>query len=324
MRPNYRVISKIVPKIFRDVYIKNIKIINQNIDPDEFIGFLFFASIALAIFSFFIMPYGLFSILLAEGVFFFVWIIAYVLLNFFAYKKTKSIEIALPDFLQLSSSNIRAGMSIDKAFWFSIRSNFGSLADEMEIIAKKVLSGSDFSEALDEFGNKFDSMIIKRTTKLIIEGIKSGGEMADLLDKLSDNIHSMHAIQKEISANVTTYVIFISFAVGVSAPFLFGLGFQLLTVMEKIASDITLPTSMAISSPMSFRAPPVTSEQFKLFAIVWLSITSIFSSMLISSIKKGSIRETPSILLYLLPLSLSMFFISMKAVSILFSSIISI
>ncbi len=324
MKPLYRMMSKIVPKIFRDVYNKNLKIVNSNINADEFLGFVFFSSLSIAIFSFFMFPAGIYSILFAESVFFLIWIVVYVILNFLAYKKTKSIEMFLPDFLQLSSSNIRAGMSIDKAFWFSIRSNFGSLADEMEIIAKKVLSGTEFSEAIDEFGQKFDSMTIKRTAKLINEGIKSGGEMADLLDKLSENIRSIHTMQKEISANVTTYAIFIIFAVGIAAPFLFGLGYQLLTVTEKISASITLPSSIAISSPMSFRAPPISSEQFKLFSIVWLSITSLFSSMLVSSIKKGSIRETPSIFLYLWPMSIGILLISIKLVSNLFSSIVSI
>ncbi len=320
MKPNYKLISRVIPKFIKKLFNQDLRIIDSKMNVDEFLGLVLFIISSISILTFFITT--VYPLITTALVFIFTWILVYVFFNFLTYKKTKEIELTLPDFLQLSSSNIRAGMSIDRAFWFSIRSNFGALADEMETIAKKVLSGEDFSKALEEFGEKFDSVLIKRAVKLIIEGLKSGGEMADLLDKLSENIRGMHTIQKEISANVTTYVIFITFAVGVSAPFLFALGYQLLTVMENISAHVVLPASMSTVSPISFRAPPVTSSQFKLFAVIWLSVSSIFSSMLISSIKKGSIKETPSVMVYLLPISVIVFLVSIKMLSSFFSTII--
>jgi pilus assembly protein TadC len=53
------------------------------------------------------------------------------------YQRTKEIEEVLPEFLQLTSANISAGMTIDRALWFAVRPKFGVLAKEIEEVAKK-------------------------------------------------------------------------------------------------------------------------------------------------------------------------------------------
>ena len=83
-------------------------------------------------------------------------------LNLRIYNRTKEIEKVLPDFLQLTAANISAGMSIDKALWFSIRPRFGILAKEIETVAKKSMSGEDLEQALKEFASKYDSPTLDR------------------------------------------------------------------------------------------------------------------------------------------------------------------
>ena len=43
--------------------------------------------------------------------------------------------MVLADFLGLTSSNISAGMPIDRALWFAVRPKFGILAREIEEVA---------------------------------------------------------------------------------------------------------------------------------------------------------------------------------------------
>ncbi|MBI5398070.1 type II secretion system F family protein, partial [Candidatus Woesearchaeota archaeon] len=93
-----------------------------------------------------------------------------------------TIEEVLPDYLQLVSANIRAGVPIDQAMWLAVRPRFGILAKEIEHVAKQTMSGIDLEMALQEFGNKYNSAVLRRSISLLIEGMHAGGEVGDLLN----------------------------------------------------------------------------------------------------------------------------------------------
>ena len=166
------------------------------------------------------------------------WLIFYVIIDLRIYQRRVGIEEVFPDFLQLTSANIRAGMPIDQALWHAIRPNFGVLAKEMEDVAKETMSGTDLEEALHEFAFRYDSNVLKRSISLLTEGLDAGGEIGELLDRISTNIQESKMMQKEMAASVTTYAIFIGFASVVAAPFLLALSSQLLVIIKEIVSSI--------------------------------------------------------------------------------------
>jgi len=201
------------------------------------------------------------------------------------YNRVKHMEEILPNYLQLVASNIRSGMMIDKALWLAIRPRFGVLAKEMEMVAKKSMAGEDIIIALKYFAKKYDSELIKRSIGLLVDGMESGGKIASLLNKISWSIREAQITRKEMAANVTTYVIFISFTVLVAAPFLYALGHTLLIVMQKI-----LPNIRGGGIGISIGNIGITPKEFTTFSILSLSITSFMSAMIVSTIQKGSVK----------------------------------
>ena len=222
------------------------------------------------------------------GLLFVFWLVFYLFIDLKIFQRKVGIEDVLPDFLQLTSANIRAGMPIDQALWHSIRPNFGVLAKEMEDVAKQTMSGTDLETALSEFASKYDSLILKRSVSLLIEGLKAGGEIGELLDRISTNIQDSKLLQKEMAASVTTYAIFISFACIAAAPFLLALSSQMLIIIQKIISTIDIPPNSGMG--ISFSSVGVEPGDFKIFAMVTLGITSTISAMIVSTIKKGSVK----------------------------------
>ena len=221
-----------------------------------------------------------------------VWLLVQLIASFFLDmridKRRKEVEEVLPDFLQLVSANIGAGMPIDKALWFAVRPRFGILAAEIERVAKHVLTGEDLEVALSNFTKQYDSPLLTRSINLLLEGVAAGGHIADLLHKISVDIQEQRIIQKELSANVMTYVIFISFAAILAAPILFGLATQLLLVIQSIAGNL----GGAGSSGMISVTPDVIAiGDFRLFAVVLLSGTALISSLIIGVITKGDAKE---------------------------------
>ncbi len=227
---------------------------------------------------------GYFAMLFIE------WIIFYFFLDLRIYKRKVAIENVLPDFLQLASANIKSGMPIDRALWLAVRPRFGVLAKEIETVAKQTMTGEDLEGALKIFADKYDSMTLKRAVSLIIEGLKSGGEIGDILDRIAKDIKDTQILRKEMAANLTTYVIFITFATVIAAPFLFGLTNQLLQIVQEVTSNIQVSPSTNTGIGVGLGEAGINTSDFRIFAISMLAVTSLFSSLIIATIKKGEVK----------------------------------
>ncbi|MBI2650688.1 type II secretion system F family protein [Candidatus Woesearchaeota archaeon] len=221
------------------------------------------------------------------------WIMFYLAVDLKIFRRKVDIEEVLPDFLQLTASNINAGMTIDRALWYAIRPRFGVLAKEIEMVAKESISGTDLKTALERFAARYDSAILKRSISMLNEGVEAGGRIGDLLNKIATNIQEQKSMLKEMSANVTTYVIFIIFSTVIAAPFLFAMSGVLIEVVHNLGSALGGASSAAAGAglPLTFSGTGVSQSDFRFFAIASLMITSLFSAMMVSVIKKGNVKS---------------------------------
>ena len=235
-------------------------------------------------------------------------------------KRRKEIEAVFPDFLQLAAANLSAGMTIDRALWSAIRPRFGILAKEMEDVAKKTITGYDLERALHEFSDKYDSLTISRSVSLIIEAIHSGGRLADILNKIAINMQENAILQKEMAANVTTYIIFISFATILAAPFLFGLATQLLIVIKSIAGSIN--AQGASGAGLSINPNVVSTSDFKTFAMILLSASALMSACIVSVIRKGTVKDGFRLLPFFWFVTISIYFVATWVLGFVFSGLV--
>ena len=208
------------------------------------------------------------------------------------YERTKKIDEVLPDFLRFVSENLKGGMSFENALWSSIKPEFGVLANEIRLAAKKVLTGTDVEVALHEFTEKYDSPTLKRSFDLMIEGLSGGGRVAGLIDKVVENIEETKELKSDLATTNLTYVIFVSFVAIFISPLLFALSAQFLNVLSSFSERIGgMGMQAASSMPVSFGGTAVKKEDFELFATYALATTAVFSSMIVALINKGNIRE---------------------------------
>jgi len=250
------------------------------------------------------------------------WMVIYVYLDLRIYRRTREVEAVLPDFLQLASANISAGMPIDRALWFAVRPNFGVLAKEIEEVAKATLAGEELAESLNAFTEKYDSVTLRRSINILLEGLDAGGEMAELLNKIALNIQETNLQQKEMSANVATYAIFITFASIIMAPILFALGTELLSIIVKITSSLDLGATSGSFITLNIKTTPRTVSDFKLFSIVTLSISSLMSASIVSVIRRGRVKEGLRNLPIFLVVSLVLYFLAKTLLHAMFAGLI--
>ena len=249
------------------------------------------------------------------------WLLFFAYIDILIYRRKIQVENVLADFLQLTAANVRAGMTIDKALWYSIRPRFGVLARELEIVAKQTMMGKSLEKSLLELADKYDSLILKNSISLLIEGLAAGGEVGSLLNRIAENIQETQLLKKEMAANVMTYVIFITFASILAAPFLMALSYQLLIVINTLGESVASQQVPNVGVGISFSKPAITPKDFKIFAILSLTVTSMFSAMIITTIRKGNIKEGVKTIPIFIAISLALFFTFTSILTAFFSGL---
>lgn len=235
----------------------------------------------------------IYFILSVIGVFVFFFVIFYMYVSVKKTTRKNQIEDLLGDYLLLVSSNVSAGMTIDQALWYAVRRRFGILAEEMEIVVKKTMSGTKLDDALVEFTQKYDSDMLKKTFVLLIEGMQSGGEISELINKISWNVKENQIVKKEIGSSVASYGIFVVFAAVVAAPLLFALSQKIIQIMAELTSslDLTAISSVDTKLPISSGGGGLDILDFKRFATTSLFIISFFAALIVSSVKTGNVKN---------------------------------
>jgi type II secretory pathway component PulF len=219
------------------------------------------------------------------------------------------MEDVFPDFIQLMSSNLRAGMTIDKAFMLSARPEFSPLDEEILHAGKEITTGKDTAISMMNMAKRINSEKITKTLLLVISGIKSGGNISSLLEQTASNMREKEFLEKRASSNVLMYVIFIFFAVGIGAPLLFGLSSILVEIILTVVKSLPQTTSANINMPFTFRDIGLSIVFIQYFAIVFLLATDFVSSLVLGMVNKGNEKAGLKYFLPLVAISLSLFFL---------------
>lgn len=307
----YRFLAGIYPKKLRKGYADLLRYSGIKINADKFIGFMiafdFLLALALAFYlaAFFKISF----LILFIGIFLLFQILIYFWLLLSADAKARFVEGILPDVLQLMSSNLRAGLTTDKALLLSARPEFGPFQDEINNVGKEITMGKEISEALASMTAHIKSERLKKTIALIVSGLRSGGELASLLDQTARNLRQERLVDSRIRANVMMYVIFIFVAVCFGAPLLFGLSSFLVEVLTENLGAIELPETQVADVPLSFTEVSITADFVIMFSVMFLVTSSVLGSLILGLISKGREREGIKFMPALIALSLSMFFL---------------
>ena len=305
--------------------------------PYKFFGMLFYVSalITTLIFIAFIYPYlkrfSLFEIYVYSFIGWFLVqlffsalfiLLVYFYLDIKIYHRTKKMEEQLPDFLQVLSANLKGGMTFERALWAAVKPRFNVLGSEMAKASKKVMTGYEISKALTELADKYDSLMLRRTVDLMISEVESGGNVAELIDRLVRNLKETKALKDEMSASAIAYVIFISVIVVVISPLLFALSFHLLILIINFIGQLSVATQRVSALPFVFSKVNIDPADFKLFSIAAIFAISLFSSLIVAIVEKGDMKGGIKYIPIYIFGSMALYTIFMKVLGALFAGII--
>ncbi len=321
----YALIVRFLPKDVRQKFKELITYSNIRAEPDDFLGFIIsFGFIFSGIIAYTLYIFEIISPVLGFIVSFVVAeLFFYLIISFSVDSKTRAVEEALPDALQLMSSNIRAGLTTDKALLLAARPEFGILSEELRRVGRETMTGRNFAYALLKTTKRIKSDNLNRTIDLIVNSLKSGGKLADLLDQTSNDLRDQDMVKKEISAGVLMYVIFIFIAIAFGAPLLFSMSaflVKLLTKNMELISEGMPKGEIMAGAPISITEAKLNPEFINMFSIISLVVTSLFGSLIMGLILRGDEKSGIKYLPILWIISLGLFVLGSYAMNAIFGS----
>jgi Flp pilus assembly protein TadB len=282
-------------------------------------------TISLGFFSFFIAMIGSlllpYSIIVRAAVFTLAapavaLLVPYLIVSIAAERRKNEIENVLPDALLLISANLKSGVSIDKAFLMSARDEFGPLAEELRLTAMEMFSGEPVEDSLMEMEDRVKSELFKETLKLLVDGIQSGGNTAQLLESSAEDIRASLELQQEINSNIRMYVIFILMAAVVGAPLLFSISVYMSETTANMWSGTNIGEMQSGGElGLSFQAPEVNTAFFEQFSVMAIITINFFAAIIISEIKNANVKEGAKYIPVMVTISVVLFYIVKGGIS---------
>ena len=304
-----------------------------SVDERKFSGFLFVYSI---LFSLGVAVIGYYATELHPLIGFFgsftgILGLAYLLLRMSSESKGKFVENILPDALQLIASNMKSGLTTERSLFVAGRPEFGPLQYELKNASKRISAGERVDIALNGISRGINSVILSKTLWLISRGIKSGGQIADLLFQLADDLKSQQAIEEETRSNISIYILLILFSAVFGAPVLFGISSFIVQILSKQLAETptidpaSLPASGNLNVIKSFASgqkSAITPDFIMNFSMITLFFTTLFSCLTIGVINSGKEINGVKYIIPLLIVAFLVFFTMRFVLQLVFGSLV--
>ncbi len=292
-------------------------------NPEEILGIVLMYSIMLSATitflavatgpeSYFGLPPRVIILMAMIGPFIATWVFFYLIFIVMIERRTSSVEKVLPDVLTMISQNMIAGMTVYNSLWIAARPEFGPLALEIQSVARETLGGESFEKSLMNMSNRIKSYKLSRSVKLMIQGMRSGGELPTVLQEIANDIRTEQNLFKRMSAQTTSQAMFILFALLIGAPLLFSSSLQFVTIFNKIYEKVGYSNTGAGEMPrqtgmIALQKLPITADFFFQYAIIMLAVLGLFGALLIGLIKSGKLSSGVPLMPIVVVLSIIVF-----------------
>lgn len=124
-------------------------------------------------------------------------------------ERKKRIRNALPDFLDLVSTTVEAGIALNGAFAAAVDAVRGPFREELLAALSDIRVGRSRSEALAAMAARCDVTELTTTVTAIVQAEKLGGDIAGILDQLANDARDQRMTRaEEIAAQLPVKMTF--------------------------------------------------------------------------------------------------------------------
>jgi flagellar protein FlaJ len=193
-------------------------------------------------------------------------------------RATRKKEELYTEFLFKLSELMRGGLDPIKAVKELSKTDLGVLTPHIRIASTSMTYGKSFEEAMKAMAKSLHSNLIERYTMLVVQASYSGGAVADLILKASEDMRSIISIEREKEGNLHQYVMIFYFAQAI------------IIFIVYILTTSLLPFVAQIGATQLFGKSDINDIDFARGFFHMIILNSIFGGLIIGKISEGEAR----------------------------------
>ena len=113
-------------------------------------------------------------------------------------RRRLKFNLQLPEALATMSNALRAGFSLSQAFDAVVELGEQPVSDEFRILQQQIRIGMGFEDALESLSQRVGSDDLTLVTTAILVSRKTGGNVTEIFDKISDTIRGRMKIERKV------------------------------------------------------------------------------------------------------------------------------
>jgi flagellar protein FlaJ len=136
-------------------------------------------------------------------------------LDYVDYRWRRSIDEHLPDLFRTIVQGESTGMTLPQALEEASKRRYGPLTGELKRMVAHMSWGSSFEKALQVFGERVSTSLVKRSVPIVVEASLSGGRIEKVFKPLESFVQSTLTAEKERQTQIRPYIaiVYVSFLV---------------------------------------------------------------------------------------------------------------
>jgi len=216
-------------------------------------------------------------------------VIADLLMGYPYYKgnqRIADIERNFPDALKQMSEVLKSGGTYESALREVASGDYGFLTKEMQVVQRKLEEGENFENSLYSLSENIDSKTVQRTVTIIVDSVRAGAGLADILEDIADDIKESQRITDERKSRTVLQVLFITAAGVFVTPFIFGM----------ISTIVSFLITTSINTGLATVEEKITisgaKEVILMMMEAYLLIEVFFSSLMIALMREGKMNKS--------------------------------
>ena len=115
-------------------------------------------------------------------------------------RRRAAFNAQLPEALATMTNALRAGFSISQAFDSVVDRGEDPMSEEFRILQQQLKIGMSFEDALESMSNRVGSDDLTLVTTAILISRKTGGNVTEIFDKISETIRGRMKIERKVKS----------------------------------------------------------------------------------------------------------------------------
>jgi flagellar protein FlaJ len=206
-------------------------------------------------------------------------IIPYSIDTYHQKRLQKRREIAYSEFLFKLSELMRGGIDPIRGVIDLSTTDLGAITDNVRGAASAMVLGHSFSDAMNDMAEALKSNLVTRYTALVVQAAYTGGAVADLLLRTSEDMRAVIGIEREKEGNLKQYVVIFYLAQGI------------IVMLTYILSTSLLPMIQGMGMELLFGNAGVAEIDFERGFFHMIMLNALFGGIIIGQITEGEMKH---------------------------------